>query len=300
MEKQLKRVQDLSYGEHIDALAKPMRTSTRPSDWLHKGLPSCWNKCDSPSVCVQTGECQCVVADFCPPSRNNPLTPNVFAAVAAKKLIKIGTTQDFVRAVAQVNWKDILLPQAARLIEAFPDILSVHVVGGYPREDEIESAECHKLQDTHCFSADSIIYRALRHVSVPADEAELILLPVYQHCEGAEFLLHDVLNYASLHIPKIHERPVSVVMVHDWGICIDFAWNIWEARQVGKLYPDAILKDLHVMSVMGDYISPCYRPHQDLVIPARTCLSKQLKERFGDINNVRAATQRPHLMSWAG
>lgn len=263
-------------------------------------MPACWNNCDNPSICVQTGACQCVVADFCPPVRKNPLTPDAAIALQNKKLIKVTTSQDFVRAVREISWKDVLLPEAARLIEAFPDMLKVHVVSGYEGEEAIESAECHKLQDTHCFSADSIIYRAMREISVPVEESELIVLPVYQHCEGAEFILHDVMAYARKTIPDILNRSVSIVMVHDWGICVHFAWNIWEARDEPKLQPDNLVKDMHVMSVMGDYMSSCYRPHQDLVVPARTCLSNTLREKFGDVANVRPAANRPHLMTWAG
>jgi len=65
----------------------------------------------------------------------------------------------------------------------------------------------------------------MRHISVPAAE-DLIVLPVYQHCTGADFRLHDVTQYATQTIPGIAtwQEPVSVVMTHDWGISIAFAW----------------------------------------------------------------------------
>jgi hypothetical protein len=163
-----------------------------------------------------------VQADDCKASRINPLAP-----VAKKddnsKLIHITTNHDFVRKVEHISWLDLLLPSARRIIDAFPQLIKVHVVSGYEREDQVEAAECHKLQSVHCFSADSVMYRAMRHMSVPPDEADLIILPVYQHCEGAEFLLHDVMRHAAETIKDLPNKHISLVMTHDWGICIDFA-----------------------------------------------------------------------------
>lgn len=70
------------------------------------------------------------------------------------------------------------------------------------------------------------MYRALRHMSVPADEAELVVVPVYQQCEGTQFLLHDAMHHASETIQGVKngEKKVALVLTHDWGICVDFAW----------------------------------------------------------------------------
>jgi hypothetical protein len=77
----------------------------------------------------------------------------------------------------------------------------------------------------------------MRHISVPADQADLIVLPVYQHCTGADFMLHDVMGFARETIPgvKTGEKPVSVVMTHDWGICIAFAWYIYYVVMKGYM-----------------------------------------------------------------
>lgn len=131
-----------------------------------------------------------------------------------------------IEAVSKTDWRDILLPHAREALTANPDFIKLHVADGYTGQASIESAECHNLQSKHCFSADSILYKAMRHISVPADQADLIVLPVYQHCTGADFMLHDVMAFARETIPgvKTGEKPVSVVMTHDWGICIAFAW----------------------------------------------------------------------------
>lgn len=275
-----------------------LATTNRPHDWVLRDLPTCMNQCDNPLICVQDGHCRCIQADDCPTERANPLTP--LELPAGTKLISITTNADFVKAVGNLRWQDVLLPAAMRVLETFPGLIKVHVVSGYEGEEEIEAAACHKLDSRHCFSADSIMYRAMRTISVPADQADLIILPIYQHCDGAPFALHDVMDYATRTIPNFKDRPVTVALTHDWGICIDFAWNIWEARTNPRLHPDGILNNVFVWSVMGDTVSKCYRPHMDTVIPARTCNSVQLKETFGNVDSIVPVAQRPHLLTWAG
>lgn len=284
----------------IGIVQRPLTVATtkQPHDWVLRGLPTCMNNCDNPMVCVQNGHCGCIQADECPTERANPLTP--LELPAGNDLVSITTNEDFVRAVNQLRWQDVLLPAAMRVLETYPDLIKVHVVSGYDGEDKIEAAECHKLDSTHCFSADNIMYRAMRTISVPANEADLIIVPVYQHCDGAPFLLHDVMEYASKTVPDFASRPVSLVLTHDWGICIDFAWNIWEARTNNRLSPDWILNNVFVWSVMGDTVSNCYRPHMDTVIPARTCNSVKLRESFGSIDKIQPIAQRPQLLTWAG
>jgi hypothetical protein len=203
----------------------------KPVQWAMKDLPPCWNDCSSPTVCVQTGSCRCVQAE-CPSRRVNPLslasidTPRPFGATKSA----LGKLRPFdsvlVNDVRAGNWEDLLLPSFRMQYGKNASFPALHVVDGYPGQEEIESAACHKLQTKHCFSADSIMYRAMRHLSVPAEEAELIVLPVYQHCDGAKFLLHDVMHHAMENIPGVKEgkKKVALTLTHDWGICIAFAW----------------------------------------------------------------------------
>jgi hypothetical protein len=76
--------------------------------------------------------------------------------------------------------------------------------------------------------------------------------------------------------------------------------EIWSARDKHSLYPDSILDNTLVFSVMGDYDSPCYRPAQDVVIPARTCRSISLKDHFPTVESVKPMRERPNLMTWSG
>lgn len=209
------------------------KNTHKPIEWAMKDLPPCWNDCAAPTVCVQTGSCRCVQAE-CPTRRVNPLSLASTSAMTPKPFAEGKSALGKLRPFANVlgddvragNWEDLLLPSFRAQYGKNASLPALHVVDGYPGQEEIESAACHKLQTKHCFSADSIMYRAMRHLSVPAEEAELIILPVYQHCDGAKFLLHDVMAYAGETIPGVRtgEKKVAITLTHDWGICIAFAW----------------------------------------------------------------------------
>ncbi|WWC90586.1 uncharacterized protein L201_005522 [Kwoniella dendrophila CBS 6074] len=287
-------------------------TKKSPHSWALKDLPACYNDCNSPAICLQTGECKCVQADHCQPKRENPILslypfgeePSSVGSTSTKSHLGslAGYSNVLVNAVNKTDWKDILLPFARNYLNENPNFLKVYVADGYKGQEEIESSDCHKLQNKHCFSADSILYKALRHLQVSSpEEAELIIVPVYQQCKGTKFLLHDGIHHAMETIPgvKSGETTMALVLTHDWGICVAFAWEIWSAREQ-PLYPDWILNNVLVWSVMGDYDSPCYRPHQDIVIPARTCRSLDLMEHFQDVQSIKPMREREHLLTWSG
>jgi hypothetical protein len=275
-----------------------IKATAKPHDWKDRDYPVCMNDCSSPTVCVNNGECRCIQADNCPVEARNPIAP--IPVSAHSRLIKITTNDDFAKAVSKISWKDLLLPEAKRVIDEFPGFIKVHIVSGYEGEDEIEALDCHKLGDNHCFSADSIMYKAMRIISVPAEQADLIILPAYQQCVGGSFLLHKIYHHALQTIPNFRTRPKTVVLTHDWGICINFAWNIWAGKENDRLEPDHILDNTVVWSVQGDSNTQCYRPHQDVVIPARTCNSIKLKESFGEVLRVNPVAQRNVLITWSG
>ena len=237
----------------------------KPHNWTLRELPTCWNDCNSPLVCVSTGACRCINAE-CPARRDNPLFTlraaerrkaqldadrreaqiqkswehahaeeeshlgsqlgvHAFEAVKDKHLLKI-----LVDDVAKLDMTDVLLPQARAYIAKHPDFIKVFVVDDTVGQDEIEKAECHKLQDRHCFSADHILYEGFRSIQVKTpEEADLLVLPVYQQCKGVEFTIHDVQANARDNITGVREvdKRVSAVLTHDWGICIQFAWCVY-------------------------------------------------------------------------
>ncbi|EIW68408.1 hypothetical protein TREMEDRAFT_32575 [Tremella mesenterica DSM 1558] len=289
-------------GESLqDSLQVSTQLSKLPNDWGLAHLPPCWNECHSPTVCIQSGDCRCVKADHCRPRRENPLLYQ-FKTMKKNPIEIMFDSHRLSNEVKQKDWKDILLPKAKSYFTQHDKFPKVHIVNGYPEEKKIELAECHKLQPAHCFSADNILYRAMRHISVSAEEADLIVLPVYQHCTDEEFMLHDLTAFAVKTIPGVlnQDKKLAFVLTHDWGICVNFAWEIWSARGESHLTPDWILRNALVWSVMGDYNSPCYRPHQDIVVPPRTCKSIDLREHFPEITNVTPMRQRTKLVTWSG
>ena len=287
-------------------IAQVDHTSTAPEEWALRDLPPCWNECTSPTICVQTGSCRCVPAE-CAESEHFYAVADGPKSSRPRPTSVLGALRPFSPVLEQDvragDWRNVLRPDFRAYLAKDPGFPALHMVDNYPGAAEIEAAECHKLQSRHCFSADSILYRAMRHLGTTSEEADLVVLPIYQHCDGAEFLLHPVQHWANENIPGVKEgtKRLAAVLTHDWGICIHFAWEIWSARDSEHpLRPEPILDDMLIWSVMGDYDSPCYRPHQDVVIPARTCLTPSLVEQFGDIKKVRPASDRPKLVTWAG
>ena len=212
--------------------------SKQPHDWTMRDLPPCWNDCSSPTICISTGSCRCVSAE-CPETRPNPfLHDSPFSPFAAQNaqaknskpksaLGKLGgypTT--LIDDVARANWFDLVPSSSRAYLSKNANFPKIHLVDDFPGQAEMDSAPCQKLQKQHCFSADNIMYRAMKHLSVPPAEAEIIVLPVYQPCQGTEFLLHDLMAHAGEKVPEIKtgEKKVALVLTHDWGICIAFAW----------------------------------------------------------------------------
>ena len=55
---------------NLDANVVPKRNlSSRATDWAKADLPACSNLCDHPTICVDTGDCQCVLSSCLPRAR---------------------------------------------------------------------------------------------------------------------------------------------------------------------------------------------------------------------------------------
>ena len=56
---------------NLDAIVVPKRNLTsRATDWAKADLPACSNLCDHPTICVDTGDCQCVLSSCLPRARS--------------------------------------------------------------------------------------------------------------------------------------------------------------------------------------------------------------------------------------
>jgi len=107
-------------------------------------------------------------------------------------------------------------------------------------------------------------------------------------------------DYTSKSLKGFDATKVVIPFTHDWGLCLASEKNIWDFRlkHVPKLSP--IVMSTTAWTVMADLNSPCYRPHQDVVIPPRTCESAKLFEAFENIAYIRPARDRRVLVTSAG
>ncbi len=84
----------------------------------------------------------------------------------------------------------------------------------------------------------------------------------------------------------------------------DIYRDVWSIRKSLTDYGSPIgserWRNTILFTVMGDYDQKCYRPEHDILIPARSCASPRLYGAFGDMNQVRPAAERKHLVAWAG
>ena len=69
----------------------------------------------------------------------------------------------------------------------------------------------------------------------------------------------------------------------------------WKFNQQAKELKSAI-----VLQSNGDYITNCYLPDKDIVIPPVTRLVYKMKKTIGDLNNILPSEKRPFLFFFRG
>jgi len=100
-----------------------------------------------------------------------------------------------------------------------------------------------------------------------------------------------------------------VPFTFDWGVCNTVLHDLWRVRDWSSVAPQ--MERISSWQPMGDLNSPCkwkaktsltlgYRIDQDIVIPSRTCLQDQLRDRFGRIESVLPSRQRSTLVAFKG
>ncbi|KZO99764.1 glycosyltransferase family 47 protein [Calocera viscosa TUFC12733] len=277
------------------------------SDWTNAGLPVCTNMCDHPMVCVDTGDCQCVLS-ACPSTSRFP-----FAAFANLPQLSYPPTlphhshdpshadhNPLLEMVERSSWRNVLRPQASRYIGTNEPWPKIHVAGHAPTLqtwlDSAEGQTVGTLTQYHCFSADISMELPLREINVPAEEAEMIFMPFYHN--RASWLWNDEWDFMRDTIPKLDPHKMVIPFTHDYGACWNWDWDLWKMRAKFGRSPET--RDVVAWSVMADMNGPCYNPLQDVVIPPRTCASPQLVTAFSDMAKVRPASQRTVLATFKG
>ena len=184
--------------------------SSYPSDWLHSNLPACSNACDHPTICIDTGDCQCVLSS-CPSIKRFP-----FSSFANLPMISYpppppppppslepSSSSPLVEALESLSWQNIIRPQALRFIGlnvSFPRI-SVAPLSEDDREwvknwkdGKGKQYDIGALREQHCLSADAQMERAVQRMGYQLggeDEpqgAEMIFVPHYQGRWGVSFV----------------------------------------------------------------------------------------------------------------
>ncbi|KAG9010852.1 hypothetical protein FRB90_007583 [Tulasnella sp. 427] len=297
----------------LETLNEPrLKDTTSAPQWIHANLPACSNSCDHPTICVDSGNCQCVLSS-CPALQRFP-----FLSFANLPVLSYPPLQgdeapsddpDFnplLDMVKKSSWLNVLRPQASRFIGTNTPFIKVHVGELHPAEEEWratnpDAKSMHLLKDAHCFSADTSMESAIKVVmDVSQKDADFVFVPHWQGRTWTHELLHRTYNYSRDHNPYFDPNRVIIPYTHDWGLCQAFEWNVWDMRKTKGLSVSYTVRSTTSWTAMGDLNSPCYRPHQDVVIPPRVCASPKLYEAFENMSKVKPARERSILAAFGG
>ncbi|KAF8342878.1 uncharacterized protein EI90DRAFT_3030555 [Cantharellus anzutake] len=270
--------------------------SRLPVEWVDADLPACLNVCDHPTICVDTGDCQCVLSSCL--ARERRLVPAVSDPASISFPLSGPGETTLGDMVKRSRWQNVLRPLAASFVAANIPFPRVHAAS-LPEVDRIfnEEHQIHKIQNAHCFSADSQLERAVRLIGIGAgDDAEMTYVPNYQTRNDEILRRYD---HALNTVEGFDASRVIVVLTHDWGVCMHFEWAVWKMREnIPNIKP--IFRPATLWSVMADLNTACYWPQQYIVIPPRSCSTPKLLRNFLDIANVRPARDRRVLVTFSG
>ncbi|KAG8939592.1 hypothetical protein FRC04_006214, partial [Tulasnella sp. 424] len=294
----------------LEMLHEPPREATlSPHLWANADLPSCSNSCDIPTVCINTGDCQCVMS-ICAARQRLPFSSFASSSALSYPSPKLGPAvsddpnfNPLPEMVQQSSWLDILRPQAARFVKAGMPLLKVHVGELHPEDarwrQEVGTS-ISTLKDVGCFSADTSMEAALSLIGVAKEDAEYTFIPFYQRAYGDEERMFRTYDYSRDTNPFFDPERAILPATFDWGLCSTFEWNVWDFRRKRGSDIKQYVRLTTGWTVMADLNSPCYKPHQDVVIPPRACLSRQLAEAYSDVSRIRPARNRSLLATFSG
>lgn len=158
-----------------------------PRQWVNADLPPCSNMCNLPTVCIDTGDCQCVLSS-CPAVQSRSLSgQGVDASLVPLFPQVVGEVEVRNRLVEMVNassWRSVLRPQALTIIDAGV-VPRIYVGSLAPRDQDwrqnhTDGKNIHRLKPTNCFSADSSLEMALSYFNTSVEESDYTFVPNYQ------------------------------------------------------------------------------------------------------------------------
>ncbi|KAG8956524.1 hypothetical protein FRC04_000002 [Tulasnella sp. 424] len=296
----------------LETLNEPRRRETPLAPrWVNANLPACSNSCDHPTVCVDTGDCQCVLAS-CPALQRFPFSSSANLPVLSYPPPQFNnntsdndpTFNPLLDMVKRSSWLNVLRPQASRFVGTKTPFPKLHVGELHPEESQWrktnkDGQKLHLLRDAQCFSADTSMESAIAAMDVSQKDADFVFIPHWQARTYSD-RMYRTYNYSRDTNPYFDPYRVVIPFTHDWGACLVFKWNVWDIRKTKGLDVSPYVRTTTAWTVMADHNSPCYRPHQDVVIPPRTCFSPKLFEAFGEMSKVKPARDRSVLVTFKG
>ena len=194
------------------------KLSMMPTNWIHTDMLACTNVCKHPTICVDTGDCQCVLLT-CVPHERHLIFSSSDSFPSPPPESKGSSLADMME---HISWRSILRPQAASFINADVPFPHIHAVTLSESEHEWnEENGVHKLQSGNCFTTDSELEQAVRLMRVEARDAELTFVPHYQarndNLEGRYYRAMDTME-------GFDALKVIIPFAHDWCPCLYFDW----------------------------------------------------------------------------
>ena len=170
--------------------------SSRAIEWSKADLPACSNVCDHPTICVDTGDCQCVLSSCSPRARfpfssyaNLPVLSYPPSATTEPGKSGSQVRESLVDMVKRSSWRNVLRAQASRLISVNTSLAQIYVAPVSEsdrlfRENWTDEGGNKKdigaLGETHCMSADDQMEKALERMHVEPQDAEMTFVRHYQ------------------------------------------------------------------------------------------------------------------------
>ncbi|KAG9005282.1 hypothetical protein FRB93_009836 [Tulasnella sp. JGI-2019a] len=295
----------------METLQESRREETSiPRKWVNADLAPCSNLCSLPTVCIDTGDCQCVTSSCPPTSTLHTAAPSIAKSAGIPPPVKPVAEMEvspLVDMVERSSWRSVLRPQGLAIIDTGV-LPRVHVGPLAPsdqiwRQNDTFGKDIHRLAKKDCFSADASMELALSFMNVSATESDYTFLPNYQGRPRQNEVYTRTYNHNLDATPHFDPYRTITPFTWDWGICMYFEWQIWSVRKRkghGVEKSEPFTRYTTAWSTMGDLNGPCYRPAQDVVIPPRACSTRELYESFGDVSHVRPARDRHVLVTFKG
>ena len=154
------------------------RMSAHAANWSMATLPACSNICEDVTICIDAGDCQCVV-DSCVHRQRSPFSASTHGSGVSfpRRIIE---NEPLAEAVE--TWKYILRPAVRRFIDAKVPFPRIHVAPLSPTNKAYVKDLGSKFYDSvwgHCFSADVELEKSVARMGVPLRDAEMTFIPLY-------------------------------------------------------------------------------------------------------------------------